>query len=106
MNLVNRFWNDEAGFIVSSELVLLAVITVFGILVGLQTVRDAVISELADAATAVGQINQSYSFGGVTGHASSISGSSFNDETDFCDDTTSGTTDFTGCVASIAATVE
>src|SRR5580698_6627097 len=67
-------WNDEAGFIVSAELILVATLLVIGMIVGLQTVRDTVITELADTATAIGQINQSYSYGGVTGHNSSIAG--------------------------------
>lgn len=91
-------WNDEAGFIVSAELVLVASLLVMGMVVGLQTVRDAVITELADTATAIGQLNQSYSFGGATGHASSIAGSSFADAADFCDSTASSVASTgTGC---------
>jgi hypothetical protein len=91
-------WNDEAGFIVSAELILVATLLVIGMIVGLQTVRDAVITELADTATAIGQINQSYSYGGATGHASSVAGSSFTDLADFCDSTSSSTASSgTGC---------
>ena len=48
MLITNRLWRDENGFIVSSELVLLASVIVLPLLVGMQTVRDAVVQELAD----------------------------------------------------------
>ncbi|WP_417390771.1 hypothetical protein [Gimesia sp.] len=88
MNMLNKFWNDEAGFVVSSELVLIGTILVLGVVVGLATVRDQVVQELGDLALAISNINQSYSFSGVTGHTSSTAGSVFADLTDFCDTTT------------------
>lgn len=88
MNMLTKFWNDEAGFVVSSELVLIGTILVLGVVVGLATVRDQVVQELGDLALAISNINQSYSFSGVTGHTSSTAGSVFVDLTDFCDTTT------------------
>ena len=88
MKLVQRLWNDEAGFIVSAELVLIATVLVIGMLVGLVTIRDQVVQELGDVADAFSEIDQSYSFSGVTGHASSTSGTIFNDTHDFCEDDT------------------
>ena len=85
MNMLTKFWNDEAGFVVSSELVLIGTILVLGVVVGLATVRDQVVQELGDLALAISNINQSYSFSGVTGHTSSTAGSMFADLTDFCD---------------------
>lgn len=85
MNMLSRFWNDEAGFVVSSELVLIGTILVLGVVVGLATVRDQVVQELGDLALAISNINQSYSFSGVTGHTSSVAGSIFDDTLDFCD---------------------
>jgi len=82
-----RLWNDEAGFIVSAELVLIATILVLGMIVGLVSVRDQVVQELGDIALAIGFINQSYSFSGITGHTSSTAGSAFDDESDWCDTT-------------------
>ncbi len=78
-----RLWTDDAGFVVSAELVLIATILVIGILVGFVTVRDQVVQELADIAAAVTQINQSYSFSAVTGHSSSTAGTLFDDTPDF-----------------------
>ncbi|EDL56998.1 hypothetical protein PM8797T_00594 [Gimesia maris DSM 8797] len=85
--MLTKFWNDEAGFVVSSELVLIGTILVLGVVVGLATVRDQVVQELGDLALAISNINQSYSFSGVTGHTSSTAGSVFADLTDFCDTT-------------------
>lgn len=86
-NLVLRLWSDDAGFTVSAELVLIATITVIGLIAGLATVRDQVIQELGDVAIAIGQINQSYSWSAVTGHSSSTAGSFFSDQPDYCDAT-------------------
>lgn len=80
-----KLWNDEAGFVVSAELVLIATILVLGLIVGLVTVRDQIVQELGDVAQAFAQINQSYSFSGVTGHTSATSGSQFIDTSDYCD---------------------
>lgn len=80
-----KLWNDEAGFVVSAELVLIATILVLGLIVGLVTVRDQIVQELGDVAQAFAQINQSYSFSGVTGHTSVTAGSQFIDTTDYCD---------------------
>jgi Flp pilus assembly pilin Flp len=92
MKMLSRLWADEAGFVVSSELVLIATLAVIGLIAGLQTVRDQVLQELADTANAVSNVNQSYSFSGVTGHSSSTAGSIFVDQLDQCDDQTNGGT--------------
>lgn len=85
MKMLSRLWADEAGFVVSSELVLIATIAVIGLIAGLTTVRDQVVLELADVADAVSEVDQSYSFSAITGHASSTAGSLFNDSQDFCE---------------------
>ena len=85
MSQMNKLWNDDAGFIVSIELVLIATISVLGLIVGLTSVRDAVVSELSDVAGAVQDLNQSYTFVGVNGHSASTTGSDFVDEQDWCD---------------------
>ena len=85
MNLVYRLWSDEAGFIVSTELALIATILVIGLIVGLTSIRDQVVQELADIAGMVSQLNQSYSFSAITGHHSSTAGSYGTDNVDSCD---------------------
>ena len=56
-----------------------------GLIAGFASVRDALVSELADVAGAVQDLNQCYSFFGVAGHAASTCGSDYEDALDFCD---------------------
>ncbi len=83
--MFRRLWSEEAGFVVSSDLTLIASILVLGMLVGLVSVRDQAMQELGDLAAAITSTNQSYSFAGVTGHTSSSAGTEFADTADFCD---------------------
>ncbi|QDT42252.1 hypothetical protein Pan241w_23340 [Gimesia alba] len=85
MKMFQQLWNDENGFVVSTELVLIATVLVLGMIVGLTTLRDQVIAELADVAAAISNTNQTYTFTGITGHSSSTAGSIFLDNEDFCD---------------------
>ncbi|MCE9605433.1 MAG: hypothetical protein K8U03_11095 [Planctomycetia bacterium] len=80
-----RLWNEEVGAIVSAEIMLIATILVLGVIVGLKSVRDSVVTELADVAQAIANVNQSYSYSGVTGHAAFSGGGNFGDSADFCD---------------------
>jgi Flp pilus assembly pilin Flp len=84
-NLLSRFWRDEAGFVISSELVLVATILVIGMITGLTAVRDGVVQELGDVGQAIGAVDQDYTFLGVAGHSAATSGSIYVDLTDFCD---------------------
>ena len=86
MSLIKRLWNDEAGFIVSAELILISTIAVLGLIVALDSVRNAVTSELADVAGAVQNLNQSYFYANVVGHSASVAGSDFTDLSDYCDE--------------------
>ena len=85
MHLLKQLWADEAGAIISAELILVVTILVLGMVVGLTTLRDQVIQELGDVALAIASINQSFSFSGATGHHSSTAGSIFVDLLDDCD---------------------
>ena len=93
--MFKQLFNDEAGFIVSAELVLVATLLVIGMIVGLSEVQHAVVQELNDVADAVGAVNQSYAYTGFhalkdvkvgLGPEKSYSrGSSWGDEKDDCD---------------------
>lgn len=85
MVFLKSIWNDEVGFIVSIELILIATIMVIGLIAGMTAVRDAVVCELSDVAGAIQDLNQSYSYNGVIGHSSRIQGSDFLDTRDWCD---------------------
>ncbi|WP_437190970.1 Flp family type IVb pilin [Planctomicrobium sp. SH527] len=90
-NTVVALLNDESGFIVSAELILVATLLVIGLIVGLSEIQYAVVQELNDVAESIGSLNQSYTYTGFTavkqgGHIKSRTvGSSFNDTTDSCD---------------------
>jgi hypothetical protein len=88
--MLRSLWNDEAGFIISAELVLVATLLVIGLIVGLSEVQHAIVAELNDVADAIGCLNQSYAFSGFSkqkdgGVAAASSGSAFRDTIDECD---------------------
>jgi Flp pilus assembly pilin Flp len=89
---LQKLFRDESGFILSTELVLVATIVVIGMVVGLSEVQHAVVAELNDVADAIGSLNQSYTFSGFSKrdwglcwpHARTF-GSTFYDSFDDCD---------------------
>jgi Flp pilus assembly pilin Flp len=93
--MLRNFWNDENGFIVSAELVLIATICVIGLIVGMVEVQWALVGELNDVSDAIGSLNQSFQFAGFTScksqshngnHIKSqVAGSIFVDTVDECD---------------------
>ncbi|MBL9093864.1 MAG: hypothetical protein JNL96_21790 [Planctomycetaceae bacterium] len=83
--MFHRLWAEETGAVVSAEIMLAGTILVLGVIVGLKSVRDSVVTELADVAQAFANINQSYCYSGTTGHAASTGGGHFKDSQDFCD---------------------
>ena len=85
MRDLRTLWSDEGGFVVSTELALVATILVIGMVVGVTSVRDQVVQELADLGGMISQLNQSYSFSAITGHHSSTAGSFGVDLVDSCD---------------------
>jgi Flp pilus assembly pilin Flp len=80
-----RLWKEETGAILSAEVMLVASILVVGVIAGLASLRDSIVTELADVAQAVANVNQSFSFSGVAGHHTFAGGGSFEDNIDFCD---------------------
>jgi Flp pilus assembly pilin Flp len=90
--MLTRFVNDEVGFIISAELVLVATLLVIGMIVGLSEIQHAVNAELNDVADAIGSLNQSYCFSGFSkpnntkgGVGAYTRGSIFFDAIDECD---------------------
>ncbi len=94
---MRKLLNDQAGFVVSSELILVMTIAVLAMVVGLTAVRDAVTHELNDISHAFGSVSQSYSVVGLrkdtlgsSGAGDSkphaqIAGFGYNDHGDDCD---------------------
>ena len=91
--MLRALLRDEAGFIISAELVLVATILVIGMIVGLSELQHAVVQELNDVGDAIGNLNQSYAFSGFlavknqggAGVKAYTRGSSFVDQADECD---------------------
>lgn len=78
---------DETGFIISSELVLIATVGVIGMTAAMACVRDSVVGELNDVAGAFGNLNQSYCYTGFSAASpqcckSRTVGSCFTDQTE------------------------
>ncbi len=86
-NLFTKLINDEAGFIVSAELVLVATVGVLAMIVGLSEVALNINNELEDVGSAFGSINQTFVQKGVLGHQGYSGGTEFKDNADFCDNT-------------------
>ncbi|MEX0728815.1 MAG: hypothetical protein WEB58_00265 [Planctomycetaceae bacterium] len=94
-SLLHKFWRDEQGFIVSAELILIATLLVIGLIVGLSELQVAVAQELNDVGDAIGSLNQTFYFGGLSGRSvnsrsrcrikSFTFGSRFTDFFDECD---------------------
>jgi Flp pilus assembly pilin Flp len=63
-----RFWQDERGEVGLAGVVLLYAILVLGVIAGLTVVRNAIVHEFGDLATALMHVDTSYSFvaGGTT----------------------------------------
>ncbi len=85
MNILNALKNDENGFVVSAELVLVGTILVLGMIVGLTELSYGVNEELEDLGSAIGAINQTYYFTLGSGRKGTVIGSTFLDFTDECD---------------------
>ena len=81
-HLISRLANDENGFIVSAELVLVATIGVLALGVGLAEVSNNINQELEDVGAAFAQVNQSYEFRMSSGTKGDMSDSRFLDHND------------------------
>ena len=56
-NLALNLLNDDAGFVISAELVLVSTITVLAMVVGLSEVAYGVVQELEDTGSAIASVN-------------------------------------------------
>ena len=91
--MLRTLWNDEAGVIISAELVLVLTIAVLAMIVGLSEVAVAVNEELNDISNAVGNFDQSYTYVGFVGAndpgfsltKNDYHGASWADKRDNCD---------------------
>ncbi len=84
-SLLTNLLHDDAGFVASGELVLIATITVLSMIVGLSEIAINVNNELEDVGSAFGAVNQSFNFRAPRGHKGKATGSLFHDRHDDCD---------------------
>lgn len=94
MKTITQLWNDEAGFVISAELVLVLTIAVLSMIVGLSEVAVSVNTELNDVSNAFGHLNQTYHVTGFYSASngklkSTVAGTCFYDTIDDCDLNTS-----------------
>jgi hypothetical protein len=74
-----KFWNDEYGAIISSEIATVGSVLVIGSVAGLAQLRDSVANELIETGAAIQGLNQSYSVQGISTPSAQVSGSGFTD---------------------------
>jgi len=84
--ILHELWVDDAGALISLEMVLLATILGIGLIAAMSALQTAIVTEMADVGGAISSLNQSYEFGGISGHTASTAGSSFLDQPDSGDD--------------------
>ena len=89
---MRKLYNDDTGFIVSAELVLVLTIGVLSMVVGLASLRDSLTSEFCDLSSAFGALDQSYFYrtvgkpsAGTKGFHAQVFGAGYQDTTDDCD---------------------
>lgn len=80
MKLLNEFWNDEYGFLLSSEAVCLGTIGVVAALVGLNALSKSVDAELKETAAAIRSLDQSYAYLGFRSNHAWTAGSAFRQQ--------------------------
>lgn len=86
-NVIKSFWKDENGFVISTELMIIATILVLGLIVGFAQIRDQLVQELGDVAMAISNFDQSYDYTAVS-HVTApdnTAGGLFVDSTDLYD---------------------
>jgi hypothetical protein len=81
---VSKLSRKQAGFVMTTELVLLSTVMVVGLVAGMVTMRDALTAEMEDVAEAIGHLDQTYAFNGIVNgeNTAAIEGSVYGDATD------------------------
>ncbi|QGQ23200.1 hypothetical protein F1728_11180 [Gimesia benthica] len=80
MKLLTNFWRDEAGLVMSAELVMLGTVGVIGATVGLSAASTAINDELVEFSHAIRSLDQSYEVQGHTSCRAWTAGSSYRQQ--------------------------
>jgi Flp pilus assembly pilin Flp len=104
--MFNALLNDESGFVISAELVLVLTIGVLAMIVGLSEVAVAINTELNDISNSFGKLDQSYMYSGFRSAdnyktKSYVAGSMYKDGVD--DGDTNGSCDLVCSLGSVNA---
>ena len=75
MCILQQFWNDDCGALISSEYLFVATILVIGVVVGLTNLREAVNAELTELGNALLALSQGFTISGSSGTGGSVDGS-------------------------------
>ena len=78
-------YNDDAGFIVSIELILISTIAVIGLITGFNCHPRCGGQRTIRRRWSSSRFESGYSYNGVLGHSGSTNGSSWTDRLDWCD---------------------
>jgi len=77
--MLKQLWNDDGGYIVTTEMLLIFVILVLGLIAGLANLRTAIVNELTESGLAILNLNQSFTIAGLTGCTGSTGASNATD---------------------------
>ncbi len=77
---IKSLWHDEAGSILTAELVLLGTMGVVGATVGLRMMSDSVNEEMKELSHSIRHLDQSYEVKGFTGCRATTAGSKYQQE--------------------------
>jgi hypothetical protein len=65
--LLYQLWNDEDGFVLSTELVLISSVLGIGVITGATSARDQLVQEMIDTGRTITSITQQYRQAALTG---------------------------------------
>ncbi len=74
-HLASKLWNDDQGALIASEYLFVITILIIGTIVGLTSLREAIVNEMAETANALLALSQGYSISGISGAGGEIEGS-------------------------------
>lgn len=74
-NLVRLLWKDDTGAIIAAEYLLIGTILVIGIMVGLASIRDAIVTELSELGNSYLALSQGYVLSGQSACCAATDGS-------------------------------
>jgi Flp pilus assembly pilin Flp len=70
-----KLWADDDGALIAAEYLFVATILVIGTIIGLTSIREAINTELSEAANAILALSQGYTISGQAGSGASVDGS-------------------------------